>query len=153
MSNPGRRRPEPVEFDADHICGETHRTAGWQSATPGLVVFHDGPSNNPCGSHPDDEQWHIWSTHGNHETLHRADRAAVVRAALEEAGIDSDDHDELAVSGTDGRWEWEILPRSRVDERTYAAAIAEAIATQQRWREEYETAMARSGPSPPASVA
>jgi hypothetical protein len=88
---------------------------------------------------------------------HKADRAAVVRAALEEAGIDPDDHDELAVTGTDGRWSWEILPRSRVDERTYAAAIAEAITTRQRWRTEYETAKtqaaARAGPAAPATAA
>ena len=81
---------------------------------------------------------------------HKADRAAVVRAALEEAGIDPDDHDELAVTGTDGQWSWEVLPRSRVDERTYAAAIAEAIATRTRWRTEYEAAKAaRAGPRPP----
>ena len=77
-------------------------------------------------------------------------RADVVRAALEEAGIDPDDHDELSVSGTDGRWSWEVLPRSRVDDRTYAAAITEAIATRQRWRHEDDTAKtARSGPAPP----
>jgi hypothetical protein len=81
---------------------------------------------------------------------HRADRAAVVRAALEEAGIDPDDHDELSVSGTDGRWAWEVLSRSRVDDRTYAAAIAEAITTRQRWRAQYEQAKAaRAGPAPP----
>jgi hypothetical protein len=81
---------------------------------------------------------------------HKADRAAVVRAALEEAGIDPDDHDELAVTGTDGRWSWEVLPRSRADERTYAAAIAEAINTRTRWRTEYEAAKAaRAGPRPP----
>ena len=66
--------------------------------------------------------------------VHRSDRAAVVRAALEEAGIDPDDHDELAVSGTDGRWSWELLGRSRVDDRTYAMAIGEQIITRQRWR-------------------
>jgi hypothetical protein len=83
---------------------------------------------------------------------HKADRADVVRAALEEAGFDPDDHDELSVSGTDGRWSWEVLPRSRVDEATYAAAIAEAIATRQRWRHQYETAKAaRAGPAPPAA--
>ena len=79
---------------------------------------------------------------------HRADRAAVVRAALEEAGFDPDDHDELSVSGTDGRWSWELLGRSRVDEHTYAAAIAEAITTRQRWRSQYEAAKAaRAGPA------
>jgi hypothetical protein len=93
-----------------------------------------------------------WS--GKTLTAHRADRAAVVRAALEEAGFDPDDHDELSVSGTDGRWSWEVLPRSRVDERTYAAAIAEAIATRQRWRHQYETAKAaRAGPAPPGRPA
>jgi hypothetical protein len=81
---------------------------------------------------------------------HRADRAAVVRAALEEAGIDPDDHDELSISGTDGRWSWELLGRSRVDDHTYAAAIAQEITTRQRWRHQYETAKAaRAGPAPP----
>ncbi len=65
---------------------------------------------------------------------HRADRAAVVRAALEEAGIDPDDHDELAVSGADGRWSWELLGRSRVDEHTYDGGWRRPIGTRQRWR-------------------
>jgi hypothetical protein len=83
---------------------------------------------------------------------HKADRAAVVRAALEEAGIDPDDHDELAVVGSDGRWSWEVLSRSRVDDRTYAAAIAQAIATRTRWRTEYEAAKAaRAGPRLPGN--
>jgi hypothetical protein len=84
---------------------------------------------------------------------HKADRATVVRAALEEAGIDPDDHDELAVVGSDGRWSWELLGRSRVDPETYTAAIAQAINTRQRWRSEYERAKsavaARAGPAPP----
>jgi hypothetical protein len=85
---------------------------------------------------------------------HKTDRAAVVRAALEEAGIDPDDHDELSVSGTDGRWSWDLLGRSRVDERTYAAAIAEQITTRQRWRAQYEAAKAaRAGPAPPCPAA
>jgi hypothetical protein len=85
---------------------------------------------------------------------HKADRAAVVRAALEEAGIDPNDHDELAVTGSDGQWSWEVIPRGRVDDRTYAAAIAQAITTRQRWRHEYETAKAaRAGPAPPAAEA
>jgi hypothetical protein len=75
---------------------------------------------------------------------HKADRAAVVRAALEEAGIDPDDHDELAVAGTDGRWSWELLGRNRVDVATYAAAISQAIQTCQRWRTEYQAAKAAS---------
>jgi hypothetical protein len=84
---------------------------------------------------------------------HKADRAAVVRAALAEAGIDPDDHDELAVSGEDGRWTWEVIPRSRVDDRTYAAAVARAIATRQRWRQEYDAAQAaRASPAPPGGT-
>ena len=79
---------------------------------------------------------------------HKADRAAVVRAALEEAGIDPDDHDERSVTGSDGRWSWDLLGRSRVDERTYAAAVAEAIATSERWRAQYAAALgARAGPT------
>jgi hypothetical protein len=85
---------------------------------------------------------------------HKADRAAVVRAVLEQAGIDPDDHDELAVTATDGRWTWELLGRSRVDEHTYMAAIATAVTTRQRWRAEYDTAKAaRAGPAPPAGAA
>jgi len=81
---------------------------------------------------------------------HRADRAAVVRAALEEAGIDPDDHDELSITGTDGRWSWELLGRTRIDDRTYAASIGEQIVTRQRWRAQYEAAKAaRAGPRPP----
>jgi hypothetical protein len=96
-----------------------------------------------------------WS--GKTLATHKADRAAVVRAALDEAGIDPDDHDELSVSGTDGRWSWELIPRTRLDDHTYAAAIAEAIGTRQRWRAQYESAKAttaaRAGPAPPASTA
>ncbi len=77
---------------------------------------------------------------------HKADRAAVVRAALEEAGIDPDDHEELSIEGSDGRWSWHILARSQVDDATYAAAVAEAINTRQRWRREYEAAKERAGP-------
>jgi hypothetical protein len=89
-----------------------------------------------------------WS--GKTLAAHKADRAAVVRAALEEAGIDPDDHDELSVVGTEGRWSWELLGRSRVDAPTYAAAISQAITTRQRWRAEYDAAKAaRAGPAPP----
>jgi hypothetical protein len=79
-------------------------------------------------------------------TDHRADRAAVVRAALDEAGIDPDDHDELSITGSDGRWSWHILSRSQVDDATYAEAVAEAINTRQRWRREYDAAKERAGP-------
>jgi excisionase family DNA binding protein len=85
---------------------------------------------------------------------HKADRAAVVRQALEEAGIDPDDHDELSVVGSDGRCSWELLGRSQVDAPTYAAAISQVIRTRQRWRAEYDAAKtaaaaARAGPALP----
>jgi hypothetical protein len=95
-----------------------------------------------------------WS--GKTLATHKGDRAAVVRAALEEAGIDPDDHDELSVVGTDGRWSWELLGRNRIDAPTYAAAISQAITTRQRWRAQYAVAKttraARAGPSPPAAT-
>jgi hypothetical protein len=97
----------------------------------------------------------LWS--GKTLAAHRADRAAVVRAALEEAGIDPDDHDELAVVGSDGRWSWELLGRNRVDAPTYTAALAQAITTRQRWHREYQAAKsasaARAGPGPPPPAA
>jgi Replication initiator protein, pSAM2 len=93
-----------------------------------------------------------WS--GKTLTDHKADRAAVVRAALEEAGIDPDDHDELSVVGSDGRWCWELLGRNRIDAPTYAAAIAQVITTRQRWQREYQAARAaRAGSAPPAFAA
>jgi hypothetical protein len=93
----------------------------------------------------------MWS--GKTLAGHRADRAAVVRAALEEAGIDPDDHDEMSVSGSDGRWSWEMLGRSRVDGATYAAAVAELITTRHRWRAQYQAATeAKARASPPEAV-
>jgi hypothetical protein len=82
---------------------------------------------------------------------HRADRAAVVRAVLEDAGYDPDDHDHLSITGSDGQYAWELLGRSQVDERTYAAAVAIQLATRQRWRGEYEAA--KSGAGPPQTTA
>jgi Replication initiator protein, pSAM2 len=88
---------------------------------------------------------------------HKADRVAVVRQALEAAGIDPDDHDEMAVVGTDGGWSWELLGRTRVDAATYATAISQSIHTRQRWLREYEAAKtvaaARAGPGDTAAVA
>lgn len=88
------------------------------------------------------------SRHWTGKTLtdHRADRAAVVRAVLEDAGINPDDHDELAITGTNGQFAWELLGRSQVDERTYSAAIAIQVTTRQRWRAEYTAAKTRAGP-------
>jgi Replication initiator protein, pSAM2 len=79
---------------------------------------------------------------------HRADRAAVVRAALEEAGIDVDDLEELSAATTDdkghARYLWMPLPRREIDAATYVHVMLAAITQRQRWREQY--AAARAGP-------
>jgi hypothetical protein len=93
----------------------------------------------------------LWS--GKTLEDHRADRAAVVRAALEEAGIDPDDHQEFSIAGSDGRWAWHVLGRSGVDAHTYARAIAESIANRQRWRAQYEVAKTRASPPVRCTVA
>jgi replication initiator protein RepSA len=91
-----------------------------------------------------------WS--GKTVAQHRADRAAVVRAALEDAGYDPDDHRQLAATtGSEDGWSWEVLGRSAVDHQTYAAAIATSIATRERWCREY--AAATSGRAPPDTAA
>jgi hypothetical protein len=53
-----------VEFEAECACGETHVVAGWESATPGLVVYDDGRAT-PCGIEADPGGWGIWHLPGN----------------------------------------------------------------------------------------
>lgn len=82
-----------------------------------------------------------WS--GKTLAQHKADRATVVRAALEAAGIDAPNArrmavDELADDGTP-RFVWENVP---LDARDYATAIAESIAQATQWRHQYEHAKA-----------
>lgn len=83
-------------------------------------------------------------------TDHRADRAAVVRATLESAGIDIDDHHELAATAhgdenNDGVVWTRVDPRD-VDAPSYGRAIAASITRAHRWRAEYEHAKTRAGP-------
>ncbi|RHW25892.1 replication initiation protein [Nocardioides immobilis] len=92
------------------------------------------------------------SRHWTGKTLteHRADRAAVVRAVLEEAGIDAPEARRLAadVLHSDGqpRFVWEDVP---VEERSYGATIAASLRQRRDWREQYERAkeVARAGPA------
>lgn len=81
---------------------------------------------------------------------HRADRAAVVRAVLAEAGVEMDDHDELSATaaGPDGlpRFVWTTTKPGDLDAPTYARLIAHAIAQKHRWRAQYEDAKTRAGP-------
>jgi hypothetical protein len=51
-----------VQLDVPHVCGETHTLTGWQTTTPGLVVFSAGPDNHPCGIVADD--WVIFTHDG-----------------------------------------------------------------------------------------
>ncbi len=83
------------------------------------------------------------SRHWSGKTLnqHKADRAAVVRAVLTEAGIEAPEADRLAadVLHDDGlpRFVWEDVP---VRERDYAAVITKSLRQAQRWRTQYDDA-------------
>jgi len=81
---------------------------------------------------------------------HRADRATVVRAVLESAGIDPDDHHTYSatVLRPDGqpRYHWSPADPSDLGETPYARVIVHTIRRRQRWREQYEAAKARAAP-------
>lgn len=80
-----------------------------------------------------------WS--GKTLTEHKADRAAVVRAVLTEAGIDAPEADRLSadVLHEDGqpRFVWEDVP---VRDRDYTAVITASLRQAQRWRTQYDDA-------------
>ncbi len=86
-----------------------------------------------------------WS--GKTLTEHRADRAAVVRAALEAAGMDAPQADRCAaaVLHTDGRprFVWEQVPVTGAD---YVDVLTASILERRRWRHQYQTAKAATGP-------
>lgn len=76
-------------------------------------------------------------------TVHKADRADVVRQALEAAGIEPQEARRAAVDvlHTDGqpRYVWEDVPLA---ERDYAQVIVTSVAEHRRWRAELEHARA-----------
>ena len=81
---------------------------------------------------------------------HRADRSAVVREALEAAGIEVESAQRMAaqVTSADGsrRYDWSV---TICRQATTAAALMATILERRRWREQYElakTAIAGSGP-------
>ncbi|WP_207782366.1 replication initiator [Phytoactinopolyspora limicola] len=86
-------------------------------------------------------------------TEHKADRAAIVRTVLEDAGIDMDDHDQFSATATrpDGtpRYVWAPVKPGDTDAPSYLRLIAAAIRTRQRWRTQYEHAKQRAGPCGP----
>lgn len=86
-------------------------------------------------------------------TMHKADRADVVRQVLEAAGIEAPEARRAAadVLHTDGqpRYVWADVPLS---ERDYGEVILASITEQRRWRAEHEHAktLAVQRGSPPA---
>ena len=92
-----------------------------------------------------------WS--GKTLTEHRADRAAVVRAVLEEAGIEVPDTDRMSatVLAADGlpRFVWEPVNVASAD---YVAIVMASVTEQLRRRTQYDNAKqlvaARAGPAP-----
>lgn len=86
-------------------------------------------------------------------TEHRADRAAIVRAALEEAGIEPDEalanlhlDESDSEPTTPHRFVWDRIDPRSLDAPRYGRVIATAIHTAQRWRAQYEQAKRRAGP-------
>ncbi|MQA78109.1 MAG: replication initiation protein [Streptosporangiales bacterium] len=81
-------------------------------------------------------------------TQHRADRAAVVRAVLEEAGIEAPDVDRYStkVTTADGRprFVWTAVRAHEVP--AYRELLLDLLKERQRWRGQYEDAKQRAGP-------
>ncbi|NED95847.1 replication initiation protein [Phytoactinopolyspora alkaliphila] len=86
-------------------------------------------------------------------TEHKADRAAVVRTVLADAGVEMDDHGEFSATATrpDGqpRYHWSTVKPGDTDAPSYLRLIAHAITRRQAWREQYEAAKNRAGPPTP----
>lgn len=82
--------------------------------------------------------------------VHRADRAAVVRQVLQEAGIEVAETDRCAadVLAPDGepRFVWSVLPPG---ESSYNAAIFAQIIQRQEWRAQYDKAKRATGRTGP----
>jgi hypothetical protein len=89
-----------------------------------------------------------WS--GKTLTMHRADRSAVVREVLREAGFNPEDADRLSAArrlpdGSD-RYTWRE-PQGRMF--TYADVIASSLAQRIRWKADYQAAKQQLGLDPP----
>ena len=119
--------------------------------TPGMcpAPHHDRENLGIGGRRvPVSRQWS-----GKTLTEHRADRAAVVRQALEAAGIDAPEADRCAadVLDDDGlpRFVWEDVP---VDQRDYPAVILASVREHRAWKAQYEQAKSiRDGTGPPVN--
>lgn len=170
----GARHPDelaPTAASYERHIDRLHDEVRWLPCSPacanwiryGVQPKDAGPGLIPgqCSSKAHDRE-HLGlggrrvlvSRHWSGKTLaqHKADRAAVVREVLQEAGIDAPEADRLAadVLHDDGlpRFTWEDVP---VQELDYTATIAASLRQARRWREQYEhakTVAAQRG-SPP----
>ncbi|GAA2018257.1 hypothetical protein GCM10009740_02550 [Terrabacter terrae] len=150
--------PSAVAY-ARHI-DRLHREVRWLPCSPGCANWlrhgiqpkDPGPGLIPgaCPSKAHDRdnlglggRRVLVSRHWSGKTLtqHKADRAAVVRAVLTEAGIEAPEADRLAadVLHADGqpRFVWEDVP---VRDRDYTAVITASLRQAQRWRTQYDDA-------------
>ncbi|WP_310961565.1 replication initiator [Nocardioides terrisoli] len=88
-------------------------------------------------------------------TDHKADRAAIVREVLAQAGIEVDDTDHCSacVVDRDGRqrFEWHPIDPADLTSGMRRAAILVSIQERQRRRSQYERAQRAGPPRPPAS--
>ena len=154
------REPDPAALAYERHIDRLHREVRWLPCSPacanwlrhGIQPTGPGPGLTPgaCPSKAHDRD-HLGlggrrvlvSRHWSGKTLtqHKADRAAVVRAVLTEAGIDAPEADRLAadVLHEDGlpRFVWEDVP---VRERDYTAVISASLRQAQRWRTQYDDA-------------
>jgi hypothetical protein len=155
-----------ADYEA-HI-NRLHNAVRWLPCSPecanwlryGVQPRNAGPGLVPgrCASRAHDRE-HLGlggrrvqvSRHWTGKTLrdHRADRAAVVRAALKEAGIDAPAVDRMAATtlDKDGRPRF-VWTSPRVSVQEYAVAVIASATERRRWRFEYERAKqaARAGP-------
>ena len=154
------REPDAAALAYERHIDRLHREVRWLPCSPacanwlrhGIQPKDPGPGLIPgaCPSKAHDRD-HLGlggrrvlvSRHWSGKTLtqHKADRAAVVRAVLTEAGIEAPEADRLAadVLHEDGlpRFVWEDVP---LRERDYTAVISASLHQAQRWRTQYEDA-------------
>ena len=82
--------------------------------------------------------------------MHKADRAAVVRQVLQEAGIEVEDKNRCAadVLAPDGqpRFQWTTLP---LGDSSYQDTVFAAVLQRRAWREQYEQAKRATGRADP----
>lgn len=153
---------DSVNLDYEAHIDRLHAEVRWLPCSPecanwlryGIQPRHAGPGLIPgwCLSKGHDRE-HLglggrrvlvsrkWS--GKTLGMHKADRAAVVREALESAGIEVDAADRMAasVADVDGqpRYEWATIVHGSA---VTAEVIMQGILERRKWRKQYEEAQA-----------